>query len=83
MITRNQIIDWVVGHFKRLTNAQLMGVLAVVVGVCAGVGMATVKIEQKFVKDGIICAIINIKVAYLGGDMRPKQIPQEFISGLV
>ena len=38
MITRNQIIDWVVGHFKRLTNAQLMGVLAVVVGVCAGVG---------------------------------------------
>ena len=47
------------------------------------VGMATVKIEQKFVKDGIICAIINIKVAYLGGDMRPKQIPQEFISGLV
>ncbi|MBR6598003.1 MAG: thioesterase family protein [Alphaproteobacteria bacterium] len=47
------------------------------------VGMATVKIEQKFVKDGIICAIINIKVAYLGGDMRPKRIPQEFISGLV
>ncbi len=39
MITRNQIIDWVVGHLKRLTNAQLMGVLAVVVGVCAGVGM--------------------------------------------
>ena len=38
MITRNQIIDWVVGHLKRLTNAQLMGVLAVVVGVCAGVG---------------------------------------------
>ena len=38
MITRNQIIDWVVGHFKRLTNAQLMGVLAVGVGVCAGVG---------------------------------------------
>ena len=38
MITRNQIIDWVVGHFKRLTNAQLMGVLAVVVGICAGVG---------------------------------------------
>ncbi len=38
MITRNQIIDWVVGHLKRLTNAQLMGVLAVVVGVCVGVG---------------------------------------------
>ena len=47
------------------------------------VGAAVVKIEQKFVKDGNICAIINIKVAYLGGDMRPKRIPTEFISGLI
>ncbi|MBQ8294262.1 MAG: thioesterase family protein [Alphaproteobacteria bacterium] len=47
------------------------------------VGAAVVKIEQKFVKDGNICAIINLKVAYLGGDMRPKRIPAEFIDGLV
>ena len=47
------------------------------------VGAAVVKIEQKFVKDGEICAIINLKVAYLGADMRPKRIPEEFIIGLV
>ena len=47
------------------------------------VGAATVKIEQKFVKDGNICAIINLKVAYLGVDMRPKRIPEEFIDGLI
>ncbi|MBE6460265.1 MAG: hypothetical protein E7009_04795 [Alphaproteobacteria bacterium] len=47
------------------------------------IGAASVKIEQKFVKDGIISAIINIKVAYLGGDMRPKKIPEDFIRGLI
>ncbi|MBO5739911.1 MAG: thioesterase family protein [Alphaproteobacteria bacterium] len=47
------------------------------------VGAAIVRIEQKFVKDGAVCAIINLKVAYLGGDMRPKRIPAEFITGLV
>ena len=43
------------------------------------VGAAVVKIEQKFVKDGNVCAIINLRVAYLGADMRPKRIPQGFI----
>lgn len=47
------------------------------------VGAAVVKIEQKFVKDGENYAIINLKVAYLGADMRPKRIPEEFIVGLV
>ncbi|MEE1111041.1 MAG: hotdog domain-containing protein [Alphaproteobacteria bacterium] len=47
------------------------------------VGAAVVKIEQKFVKDGNVYAIINLKVAYLGADMRPKRIPQEFIKILV
>lgn len=47
------------------------------------IGMATVRVEQKFVKDGIISAIINIKVAYLGADMRPKKIPADFIRGLI
>ena len=47
------------------------------------VGAAVVKIEQKFVKDGNECAIINLKVAYLGADMRPKRIPAEFIAELV
>ena len=47
------------------------------------IGAASVKVEQKFVKDGIISAIINIKVAYLGGNMRQKIIPEDFIRGLV
>ncbi|MBO5705040.1 MAG: thioesterase family protein [Alphaproteobacteria bacterium] len=47
------------------------------------VGSAIVRVEQKFVKDGVEYAIINIKVAYLGGDMRPKRIPEEFVKGLV
>ena len=47
------------------------------------VGMASVRVEQKFVKDGIISAIINLKVAYLGADMRPKKIPDDFIRALM
>ncbi len=46
------------------------------------VGAAVVKIEQKFVKDGNEYAIINLKVAYLGADMRPKRIPEELIKNL-
>ena len=47
------------------------------------VGAAVVKIAQKFVKDNSECAIINLKVVYLGGNMRPKRIPEEFITALV
>ena len=47
------------------------------------VGAAVVRVEQKFVKEGEICAIINLRVAYLGGDMRPKRIPEDFISSLM
>ena len=47
------------------------------------VGAAIVRVEQKFVKDGTVCAIINLKVAYLGADMRPKRIPPEFLDGLI
>ena len=39
------------------------------------IGAASLTIEQKFVKDGNICAIMNITIAYLGGEMRPKAIP--------
>ena len=47
------------------------------------VGAAVVRVEQKFVKDGAEYAIITLKVAYLGADMRPKQIPSELINGLI
>ena len=51
--------------------------------IMTNVGMASVRVEQKFVKDGIISAIINLKVAYLGADMRPKKIPQGLLVGLI
>ena len=47
------------------------------------VGAAIVRVEQKFVKDGAEYAIINLKVAYLGGNMRPKRIPEEILNGLM
>jgi len=43
------------------------------------VGGASVVIEQKFVKDGNICAIMNIEIVYLGSDMRPKAIPESIL----
>jgi acyl-CoA thioester hydrolase len=46
------------------------------------IGAASMTIEQKFVKDGQICAIMNITIAYLGSDMRPKAIPETILNML-
>ena len=46
------------------------------------IGMASMTIEQKFVKDDKICAIMNITIAYLGGDMHPKAIPESIVNML-
>ena len=46
------------------------------------IGTASMTIEQKFVKDDQICAIMNITIAYLGSDMRPKAIPETIINML-
>ena len=46
------------------------------------IGAASMTIEQKFVKDGEICAIMNITIAYLGSDMRPKAIPESILNAL-
>ena len=46
------------------------------------IGLASMTVEQKFVKDDKICAIINITIAYLGGDMRPKAIPDCIVNAL-
>jgi len=43
------------------------------------IGGASMTIEQKFVKDDKICAIMHITIVYLGSDMRPKAIPEEII----
>lgn len=42
-------------------------------------GAASMQIEQKFVKDGEIYAIINVNVAYIGANMRPARIPSQII----
>ena len=46
------------------------------------IGAASMVIEQKFVKDDKICAIINITIAYIGGDMRPKVMPDSIVKML-
>ena len=46
------------------------------------IGGASMSIEQKFVKDDEICAIMNITIAYLGSDMRPKAIPETIVNML-
>jgi len=43
------------------------------------VGAASVKIEQKFLRGGDVCAIMHITIAYLGRDMRPKAIPESIV----
>lgn len=47
------------------------------------IGGAFMIIEQKFVKDDLICAIMDITIAYLGSDMRPKAIPETVINALM
>jgi acyl-CoA thioester hydrolase len=46
------------------------------------IGVASMVIEQKFVKDDKICAIMNITIAYIGGDMRPKAMPDSIVKML-
>lgn len=43
------------------------------------IGAASLKIEQKFIKDGEIYAVLHGTAAYIGADMKPKRIPEEYI----
>ena len=77
-----------IGFVVRELNIKYMALLHagedfVVETQMVDVGAAIVRVEQKFVKDGIVCAIMNLKVAYLGANMRPKRIPSEFLDGLI
>ena len=40
-------------------------------------GAASMSVEQKFVKDGEICAILVGTAAYIGANMMPKRIPDD------
>ena len=46
------------------------------------VGAASLSVEQKIVKDGDICAIMNINIAYIGSDLHPKRIPDNIMTKL-
>ena len=39
------------------------------------IGGASMDLQQKFVHNGVICAIMNITVVYIGPDMHAKRIP--------
>ena len=45
-------------------------------------GGASMDLQQKFVHDGTICAIMTIKVVYIGADMRVKRIPDSILNHL-
>jgi acyl-CoA thioester hydrolase len=46
------------------------------------IGGASMDLQQKFVHDGAICAIMNITVVYIGADMRAKRIPDVISAAL-
>ena len=39
-------------------------------------GAASMSVEQKFVKDGAICAILSGTAAYIGANLMPARIPE-------
>lgn len=39
-------------------------------------GAASLSVEQKFVKDGDVYAILYATAAYIGGNLQPKRIPE-------
>lgn len=42
-------------------------------------GAASLNVEQKFVKDNFVYAILTGTAAYIGADMKPKRIPEDII----
>lgn len=43
-------------------------------------GGASLTLEQKFVKDGDVYAILNVVAAYIGTDMKPRRIPDHVMA---
>ena len=82
-----KIPDGDIGFVARELNIKYMQPLLlndefVVESEIIKIGAASMTIEQKFVKCDKICAIMNITIAYLGSDMRPKAIPESIINML-
>ena len=45
-------------------------------------GTASLQVEQKFIKDGAVHAILTGTAAYIGADLRPKRIPEDYIKNI-
>lgn len=74
-------IGWVIRELNvRYLSPLRLADEFVVVSQIVKFGAASMQIEQKFVKDDIICAIINVTVAYIGANMRPARIPDEILA---
>lgn len=89
-------MQWLHGHFAaagdlgfvvrglsiKYMRPLKLGDSFVVESAVVKMGAASMDIEQKFVKDGDVYAIMNITVAYLGADMKPKRIPESIMAAM-
>ncbi|MDR0795072.1 MAG: thioesterase family protein [Tannerella sp.] len=50
-----------------------------VVTTATEIGAASIWVEQKFVKNDELFAILTGKAAYIGANMKPKRIPEEYM----
>ena len=83
-----KIPDGDLGFVAREVNIKyksplLLGDEFYVESTLAECGGAFMTIEQKFVKKDKICAIMKITIVYLGGDMRPKPMPESMVKALM
>lgn len=46
-------------------------------------GAASIDVEQKFMKDGDVYAVLNATAAYIGRDLKPKRISDEIMNVLI
>ena len=87
-ISKHMIIpDGDIGFVAREVNIKYMRPLLlgddfIVESDFVKIGTASMTIEQKFVKQDEICAIMHITIAYLGANMRPKAIPETILNML-
>ena len=54
----------------------------VIESILTDVGNASLKVEQKFIKDGEVHAIMTGSAAYIGADLKPKKISDEMLDAL-
>lgn len=57
----------------------LLGETVVVMSQIMEIGAASMTIVQRFMRGDELCAELNITVAYLDANMRPKRIPDELL----